>query len=173
MQFLLDAFLFFLPAGLANMSPVFGAYIPWVRRWKTPIDLGRTYRGKRVLGDNKTWRGLVLGTLVGGLTSLIISSFIPNSAEPWYIFLVGCSLGFGALFGDAVESFFKRQKGVEPGKSWFPFDQTDYIIGGLLFAYPLTLIPLLLMVAILVLYFGLHIITSYIGYLLGLKRTPI
>jgi CDP-2,3-bis-(O-geranylgeranyl)-sn-glycerol synthase len=174
MEFLLDAFLFFLPAGIANMSPVFATRIPWLRRWNTPMDFGAHFRGKRLLGANKTWRGLLFGTLMGGATSLVIHGALLSTGEaPLAIFLAGCALGFGALFGDAVESFLKRQQGIAAGRTWFPFDQIDYIIGGLIFVYPITLLPLSLMAVILVLYFGLHLLTSYIGFLLGLKPRPI
>lgn len=174
MDFLLSAFLFFLPAGVANASPVFANRIPWLRRWKTPIDFGKSWQGKRIFGDNKTWRGFVFGTLMGGATCLLVSYyFVPNSSDAWYTFLIGAVLGAGALTGDAVESFFKRRQNVAPGKSWFPFDQIDYIIGGLAFVYPLTLVPIILMAGILILYFGLHLFASYLGYLMGLKKYPI
>lgn len=174
MDFIIAAFLFFLPAGVANASPVFANRIPWLRSWKTPLDFGKSWRGKRIFGANKTWRGWTFGTLMGGVTSLLVNYFyIPNAYDARYIFLVGAVLGAGALTGDAVESFLKRQRGVPPGKSWFPFDQIDYIIGGLIFVYPLTLIPLILMTAILILYFGLHLLVSYIGYLTGFKSHPI
>ncbi|MBA3758688.1 CDP-archaeol synthase [Candidatus Saccharibacteria bacterium] len=174
MEFLISAFLFFLPAGVANATPVFANRIPWLRRWKTPLDLGKSWRGIRLMGDNKTWRGLISGTVMGGVTSLLTSYFfIPNSGDPLFIFLVGAALGAGALTGDAVESFVKRRRGVMPGKSWFPFDQTDYIIGGLVFVYPLTFIPFILMIAILLLYFGLHLLVGYLGFLLGFKQHPI
>lgn len=174
MDFLIVAFLFFLPAGIANAAPVFATRIPWIRRYDIPMDLGKHWNGKRILGDNKTWRGFIFGTVMGGVTSLLISYFlIPNSADAWYTFLVGAALGGGALTGDAIESFFKRQRGIPSGKSWFPFDQIDYIIGGLLFVYPLTLIPLILMAGILLLYFGLHLLVSYLGYLTGFKKHPI
>jgi CDP-2,3-bis-(O-geranylgeranyl)-sn-glycerol synthase len=174
MDFLISAFLFFLPAGVANASPVFANRIPWAKEWQAPMDFGKSWRGKRIFGANKTWRGFIFGTFCGGATSLVISYLlIPNSADAWYTFLIGLALGAGALTGDAVESFFKRQRGVPPGVSWFPFDQIDYIIGGLVFVYPLTLIPFVLMFGILILYFGLHLLVAYIGYLLGFKKTPI
>lgn len=174
MDFILNAFLFFLPAGVANASPVIANRIPWLNLWKTPIDFGKSWRGKRIFGDNKTWRGFVFGTLMGGATCLLVSYyFVPNSSDAWYIFLVGTALGAGALTGDAVESFFKRRRDVAPGKSWFPFDQIDYIIGGLAFVYPLTLVPIILMLGILILYFGLHLFFSYLAYLMGLKKYPI
>lgn len=174
MEFLIQAFLFFLPAGVSNASPLFANITPWIRRFDNPMDFGKHYRGKRIFGPNKTWRGLIFGTIMGGVTSLLISYYlVPNSADARYTFLVGAALGCGALVGDAVESFFKRQRGVAAGTSWFPFDQTDYIIGGLVFVYPFTLIPLILMVGIFILFFGLHLLFSYFGYLVGFKKTPI
>lgn len=174
MDFLLQSFLFFLPAGIANFTPLFAVRTPYLKQLNAPMDFGKSYRGKRVFGPNKTWRGLISGTIMGGVTSLLISYFlIPNSSDAWYTFLVGAALGAGALTGDAVESFFKRQRGIAAGKSWFPFDQIDYIIGGLAFVYPLTLVPLILMGGILVLYFGLHLLFSYIAYLIGFKQSPI
>jgi CDP-2,3-bis-(O-geranylgeranyl)-sn-glycerol synthase len=61
----LQVLYFFLPAYLANMSPVligrrFGALA-------IPIDGGRTLWGKRILGDHKTWRGLLAGIVAGTL----------------------------------------------------------------------------------------------------------
>lgn len=174
MDYLLNAFLFFLPAGIANASPVFATRIPLLKLFNTPLDFGRSWRGQRIFGNNKTWRGLLFGTLMGGVTSLLVSYFlIPNSADAWYTFLIGAALGAGALTGDAVESFLKRRRGIPAGVSWFPFDQIDYIIGGLVFVYPLTFIPVILMTGILILYFGLHLLVSYLGYLTGFKSTPI
>lgn len=177
MNLLLIAFLFFLPAGIANMVPMLAARLPLLKKWNTPLDFGRTYKGKRIFGTNKTCRGLVFGTLAGGLTAVLLQSFILQYgiAAISLSFAAGSLMGFGALLGDAVESFIKRQKGIEPGASWFPFDQIDYIIGGLLFVYPITFTLLLpaLVAAILVIYFGLHIAASYVGYLMGLKARPI
>ncbi len=174
MNLLVEAFLFFLPAGIANMAPIFATRIPLLKQWSTPIDFGRQYRARRILGDNKTWRGLLFGTLVGGLSCIFIQSVIASSQLGlWNLFLTGCLLGAGALLGDAFESFIKRQRGIDPGKSWFPFDQTDYIIGGLLLAYPVTRVSIAIIVVVLLLYFGLHLLVSYIGYLLRFKQSPI
>ena len=174
MDFLLKAFLFFLPAGIANMTPIFAARLPLLRGWNTPLDFGARFQGKRIFGANKTWRGLISGTVMGGLTSLSVETFVaPSTTQPGYVLLAGCLMGFGALFGDAAESFLKRRRGIPPGRSWFPFDQIDYVIGGLLFVDPLTLLPVLLMTVIVIIYVGLHLLASYIGYLMGLKPRPI
>lgn len=167
------ALLFFLPAGIANMSPVLINKIPYVNQWRTPLDLGKSYKGKRILGDNKTWRGLIFGTLIGGISAVIISKLNANTIGTLDPFWAGCVLGAGALLGDAIESFFKRLRGVKPGQLWFPFDQIDYIIGGLLAIYLFMPLPFWVMVTVFVVYFGLHILIAYVGYLLGLKKTPI
>ncbi len=179
---ILTAIVFFIPAGLANASPVFANKIPGFNRWQTPLDFGKSYRGKRILGDNKTWRGLLGGVIVGSLTGGLIYAVNPNFINQLKIvplapfvdtLVIGGMLGFGALVGDAVESFFKRQAGVAPGKSWFPFDQVDYIIGGLVFTIPLVQLTPLGYVWIFIVWFSMHLVVSYIGYLLHFKDTPI
>lgn len=168
------AFLIFLPAGAANATPVFANKIPILRNWKTPLDFGMSWRGKRILGNNKSWRGLVTGVLIGILFGIFISN--PLLSLGGYVEMpvaLMAMLGFGALVGDAVESFFKRRLNRPPGVSWFPFDQIDYIIGGLLFSLPFGAWDLGLAVAVFIIYFGLHLTCAYIAYLLGLKDKPI
>lgn len=155
------------------MAPVFSSKIPYVRDWKAPLDFGKSYRGQRIFGKNKTWRGLISGVLLGTLTGYLLSQTYFTDYNSVLFTLLAASMSFGALAGDAIESFFKRQRQIPAGKPWFPFDQTDYIIGGLLFTLPVTLIPLWVGAWVLILYFGLHLISSYIGYLLGLKELPI
>lgn len=169
----LAALLFFLPAGIANMSPVIINKIPVINEWNTPLDFGKSFRGKRILGDNKRWRGLVFGTLLGGLTGLLVGALNHNTVGTIHPFWAGCILGAGALLGDALESFCKRQRGVKPGQPWFPFDQIDYIIGGLLAIYLFMQPQIWVMLTIFVVYFGLHLLLAYIGFLLGFKKTPI
>lgn len=168
------AFWFFLPAGVANMSPILAARLPILRNWNTPIDIGQSYRGKRLFGANKTWRGLLFGAVTGAIIGLIQYRIITSSAESTgFIIVVTAALGFGAMVGDTIESFFKRQVGVQPGARWFPFDQIDYIIGGLLFAMLFVSVSPADIVRIFLLYFGLHLVMSYIGYLIGVKKTPL
>jgi hypothetical protein len=178
---LLFAVWFFLPAGAANATPVFINKIPLLRNWKTPLDCGKTLNGKRLFGANKTWRGLIFGTLVGALTGLLIYGIYPTSANELNfttngglrMFCLGALLGAGALLGDALESMAKRQLGVQPGESWFPFDQLDYIFGGIVFSSVLYVLQPYQSLAIIAVYFGLHLVVSYLGFLLNLKDKPI
>lgn len=168
------AFWFFLPAGIANFSPLFASRIPVIKDWNKPIDFGKRFRGKPIFGKNKTWRGLIFGAIVAGFVGFIQYRFITYSVESTSFILATTALmGFGALVGDAVESFFKRQIGIKPGEKWLPFDQLDYIIGGLIAVSPFISLAWGDIIRIVILYFGLHIVVGYIGYLIGFKKTPI
>ncbi len=171
-----EIFWFFLPAGIANMAPVFAVRLPGLRHWNTPLDFGKSFRGRRIFGDNKTWRGMVFGVVCAILFGLLQYRGIAYSAESTsFIIVASGMLGLGALVGDALASFFKRQRDIPAGQAWIPVDQTDYIIGGLLFVYPLIPNQLTSTVALatIALYMLLHVVFSYIGYLLGLKKQPI
>ncbi|MEI7682862.1 MAG: CDP-archaeol synthase [Candidatus Saccharibacteria bacterium] len=169
----LTALVFFLPAGVANATPVLANKIPLLKSWNTPIDFGASRHGKRLLGNNKTWRGMLSASLAAGITALLLSPIVDYDRSLVVTFGFGFLMGFGALFGDAVESFIKRQRGIAAGKSWFPFDQIDYIIGGLVFLAPVAHLSSGEMALIFIVYFALHLLTAYAAYLLGLKDRPI
>jgi CDP-2,3-bis-(O-geranylgeranyl)-sn-glycerol synthase len=170
----ISALLLFLPAGVANAVPVLVKKIPVLDKLKAPIDGGMSFRGKRLLGANKTWRGLVSGTLVSGFIAwLLYPNISIDTGSTLNGVALGCAIGFGALLGDAVESFFKRQKEIPSGSSWLLFDQLDYVMGALLFSLPFVRLAGIDYLLVILTYFVLHFIVSYIGYLLGLKDKPI
>lgn len=166
------AYIFFLPAGLANAAPVIANRIPVLNRWTTPLDFGMKYRGQPIFGANKSWRGVLSGVLVGMLLGVLFFPWL-GALDHVNHAILGGALGLGALIGDAVESFLKRRFGVKPGESWFPFDQIDYILGGLLFSLPFIRLRPVEYGVIAILYFCLHLAGSYVGYLLHLKSKPI
>jgi CDP-2,3-bis-(O-geranylgeranyl)-sn-glycerol synthase len=181
---ILFALWFFAPAGASNGSPVFANKIPILSKLGMPVDGGKTFRGKRIFGDHKTVRGFVVGTLTGlaiaALQMILSANFswvtdISGSVDysnPT-ILLMGAMMGFGALAGDSIKSFFKRQFSVPSGQSWFPFDQIDYIIGGILFSLPFVLLPLTTYIVIAVIWFLIHPVATLVGWLLKLKDSPI
>ena len=171
--------LFFVPAGISNSIPPVAKKIPFLREWKTPIDLGMEIRGKRMLGQNKTWRGLLLGSIGGGFTALLLYPFLVSrnstilTVSHESFFVIGFLLGAGALLGDSVESFFKRQLGKPSGSSWLFFDQLDYIVGAILFSLPFVRFSIAQYAVMVVTYFSLHILISYISFKMGIKEQPI
>ncbi len=121
-----------MPAYLANTIAV-------LTGGKYPIDQGKTLAdGNRILGDGKTWSGLVGGTLGGvaiGYTQLnfgnsFIESIVNNLPEdlwgdsPFIIFFL---LSFGALFGDMSASFFKRRSNLKRGDKSPLMDMFDFV----------------------------------------------
>jgi len=175
---------FFLPAALANASPIGMAALPVARNWNAPVDFGKTFRGKPLLGPHKTWRGIITGmvvaTIVLWLQQLAVRHFgwaasagrgIPYESLP--TLLLGPAFGLGALFGDAVKSFFKRQRGTASGDTWIPFDQLDYVIGGVVFSLPFVTLRFAVYVWIFIIWFGFHFAASWFGWKVGLKSQPI
>ena len=118
------------------MMPIFAARWPIIKNWEFPMDFGLSFRGKRVFGSHKTIRGLVIGILFATLTLWLQQLAYGHSSwvQSWVThvdystlptLILGPLFALGALLGDAIESFFKRQRGVAPGEGWFPFDQVD------------------------------------------------
>ncbi|MDZ7262820.1 MAG: CDP-archaeol synthase [candidate division KSB1 bacterium] len=158
---LLSTFILFAPGMFANTLAGLSRYIKPLTPLGFPVDGGLTFRGKPLLGQNKTFRGLLAGTLMGGLLGIVCTSFG-----------IGLLQGFGALLGDALGSFIKRQLNYAPGQRFPVLDQIDYV--------PTLLLATALFVPVtwgqVVCLFFLatvgQISFSYFGYKLGLKDVP-
>ena len=180
---LLFVFWFFGPAGLSNLGAFLASKIPFLKPFNQPVDFGLTFRNKRVLGSHKTIRGFIAGIIVGILTVYFevflyqnfswVRAIVPIDYTTVNPVLLGFLLGFGALAGDAVKSFFKRQKNVPPGKSWVPFDQIDYIVGGVLFSALYIQLSLWHYLLLFVLYLLLHPFNTILGYFVKLRKEPL
>jgi CDP-2,3-bis-(O-geranylgeranyl)-sn-glycerol synthase len=176
---ILQALYFFLPAYLANMAPVFAqALFP---KYNMPIDGGKTFRGRRVLGDHKTWRGLIAGIVVGMIVVMLQAGVLSYELfeslsildyQNYNLFVLGVLFGGGALVGDAVKSFFKRQIGKKSGEQWIGFDQLDFVVGGLFFVGLVYVPQAEIVLILLVITPLLHWVTNVVGYTLGLKEVP-
>jgi CDP-2,3-bis-(O-geranylgeranyl)-sn-glycerol synthase len=174
---------FFLPAGLANMTPIFAAKLPVLRRLNFPLDCYFTFRGRRIFGSHKTVRGFISGVIVGILTVYLqvflyttvplLKTFISVNYSAIDPLLLGLLASSGALAGDAVRSFFKRQMDIAPGKGWFPFDQFDYVIGGIVFTACYIRLTILQYLLLFVIWFFIHPLATLVGYWLKLKNSPI
>lgn len=104
-----------------------------------PMDLGRTWRGQRVLGDGKTWRGFFGGAFVGmavGLVQVAIAAGVGSTDHggfgQWPDLLGPLALlAFGALLGDAAGSFVKRRLRIKRGAKAPVLDQYNFVVGAL------------------------------------------
>ena len=154
-EIIIQAFWLIIPAYIANASAL-------LIGGGKPIDFGRTYKdGRRLLGDGKTWRGLLVGTFIGVTAGFGLSVaakyaalynfpiYLSDFTGFPYMIPILFSICFGALLGDIIESFFKRRVGKNRGEDWIPFDQLDFIIGVLVVTF---LMSSLLMITGLVAY---------------------
>ena len=165
----------FLPGYFANGSPPFWAKI--FPRWNTPVDFEKSWNGKRLLGDNKTVRGVVMGTLLGGvvfiiqkyvLVSVIATPSLPYVSLPWWY---GLLFSLGVIFvGDCGKSLVKRRLGIAPGKSWLLFDQLDYTLGAFLLSFWLFWPGWAGFLILLLFNAALSLSFHVIGYLLHLNK---
>lgn len=169
---------FLTPAMTANGSAVLAKKVKGRLRGGdaplTPIDGGRMWRGKRILGSNKTWEGLFLGSLVGTLAGMFLAVIAWLGIGWRYSLLLAASAPYSslaALVGDVVSSFYKRRRGLRPGEPLPVCDQLDFYMFAVivlwLLGVPMTLADVLL-AALLV--YGLHILTNCLAWEAGLKN---
>jgi len=171
---ILRALLLFLPAMVANASPVL--IVGKIVKNGHPIDLGYILKdGRRLFGEGKTWEGLISGIITSSLVGLSYAKYTTNN----YWIMYGIVVGLGALLGDLLNSFVKRRLGKGRGDPFPPFDQITFIIGAFIMikvsgiealtGIYLNSTDLLIGVAIAGI---LHPVSNYIAYKLGLKSVP-
>ncbi len=167
---ILFALWFFLPVGIGNCAPIFAKALPGLKQWSYPLDCYLTFGGKRIFGDHKTVRGLVVGIITSIVVVYVQQYFYETSLNP---LVFGFLAGFGAIGGDSVKSFFKRQRGIAEGRRWFPFDQLDYIFGAIATTFFYVRLSFFDYVVIVFVWFFLHLVFSALGFLVGLKPRPL
>lgn len=171
-EIIISAVWLMLPAYIANPTAVvFGG--------GRPIDLGKNwFDGKRVLGDGKTFRGLIGGTACGILAGFLQIYLSPLLGMINFTTSAVITLSFGALLGDIVKSFFKRRSGFKRGAKLPLVDQLDFVVGAWILTYlfdpqwftgnftPLIIITVLILTPVI------HRLTNIIGYKIRLKKEP-
>lgn len=173
-----QALFYAVPIFAANMAPVLVKGLPLFAQ---PIDGGRLWRGQPILGSHKTWRGLLAGCLAA-VAFIYIQAALVAQTQATHLALIdyqqpslwvlGLLMGFGALAGDALKSFFKRRIGKASGQPWVPFDQLDFIIGALLTSAFMVVPSLSVVIYLLVFTPIAHVAVNAAAYGLGLKEVP-
>ena len=169
MAFIGHIYFLILPAIIGGVLNMVFVKLPILRSWQIPMDGGKTLRdGKRLFGDNKTWKGF-FGMIV--FSALAALAFWRQAfALP---FLCGAWVGLAYVLFELPNSFIKRRLNREQGKNGGIvqtfFDQADSVIGYILFLpliYPLTLAEA---AGILVIATATHYVFNVLLYLLKLR----
>ena len=171
-----------IPALAANSTAVlFGG--------GTPIDFGKVFfDGKRILGNGKTWRGLIGGGAAAasiGMLQQILSCYIKIPYLPVFSMVPAEAIGiplvlaYGALIGDSTGSFIKRRLGIGRGQKAYLLDQMTFLIVSLLFVaigYHSFFVQYFWNVPAMAMLFIitplLHRVVNIIGYKMGYKDVP-
>lgn len=142
----------------------------FLRTLARPIDAGARFRGRRLFGDNKTYRGIVVVAIGTGLGYLAYGRFP---------FGFGLLVGTAAMAAELPNSFLKRQLDVEPGRQatgltgaiFHVLDQIDVTAGAwLVLALRVSPTPALVF-ASLAFVFVTHQAITVAGYALGMRAT--
>jgi CDP-2,3-bis-(O-geranylgeranyl)-sn-glycerol synthase len=168
---IVEALIFIFPAYCANAAPV-------IAGGGQPMDFGKNFfDGKRVFGENKTFRGFFFGLAIGILVG-IAESFVFRYPFPFSALFTVLS-PLGALCGDLAGAFLKRRLGIAPGDLLPIIDQVDFVIGALLFSLPLAIAYRELAmaywelaIAVLIITPPVHLLTNFLAYKLKLKKNP-
>jgi CDP-2,3-bis-(O-geranylgeranyl)-sn-glycerol synthase len=165
--------LFILPAYIANSTPViFGGGMP--------VDFRKKFiDGERILGDGKTWRGLLAGAFFGSLTGFVESQLCSSGSLSQVLCLnflpLGIMLSLGTMLGDLAGSFVKRRMRINRGQPSLILDQLAFLIFALLFSIPYVpagFFALDSLAFLFVLTYLLHVATNILANRLGLKKVP-
>ena len=166
---LLQSFWFIAPAYAANGFPP-------LMRGKMPIDDRRKWRGQRLLGNGKTWEGLLGGIIFGvfiGSLQIFGQYYLPAElglAEMTFpiIFL----LTFGTMAGDVGGSFVKRRMHMKRGDRALFLDQLGFLLMAFLFVWHAYIPNLDVMIVLVMLTPIIHWLSNVLGYWIKVKRNP-
>ena len=182
-----------LPVILAGIFNMVFVKLPVLDSLKIPMDGGKILSdGKRLWGDHKTWKGF-FGMIV--LTALFMFMFdvlyrhvewartlslIPYGEfpNPVFSFIWGAIWGFGYVFFELPNSYIKRRIDISPGKQgsgiigkvFTVIDQTDSVIGCVIFMMVFYVPAFKDAIAIIILATLFHYIINILLYLVGLKK---
>ena len=154
---------------------------------KRPLDLGATVGGKRVFGDNKTWRGALI-MLAGVVAAAALLSLWPwywhklpdaiQDAGPW---LYGVLLGLGVVVGELPNSFIKRRLNIPPGtQRQGPaglvislYDQADFVLAIWVLLLPIWTMSVAQAAIAFAVVAAVHMAINVVGYAVGARTSPI
>jgi CDP-2,3-bis-(O-geranylgeranyl)-sn-glycerol synthase len=132
-----------LIAGLVHVAVITRDIAP---AFAKPIDAGRRWRGRPLLGRNKTWRGFVVMPAAAAITiaaqqalaarSPHLAALAPLRRGAPPAWTVGAICGAAYVLAELPNSFVKRSLGITPGTTaeraravQYVVDQLDSVVG--------------------------------------------
>lgn len=183
---MLQMLIFAIPVTLAAILHMIAVRFNLFATLKIPLDFGKTYRGHRIFGDSKTYRGVVLMMLLSILGVYFLQGLcrlFPSMAELNILhfdrypgFLLGTLFGLGYTLAELPNSFFKRQAGIQEGKRGnllnILLDQLDSVLGCLLLLFPFSDMTWAFVGYGCLFFLGMHLFFNFVLYLVGVRKNP-
>jgi hypothetical protein len=152
---------------------------------KRPLDGGATIGGRRVFGDNKTWRGAIFMVAGPALAALALTRWpafrdaLPDAVADAPPLLWGALVGLGVVVGELPNSFLKRRLGIAPGTqrrggagiALIVLDQADLVPGVWLCLAPVYVLPVLTALVAFAAVTAVHLLINVIGYAIGARSS--
>jgi hypothetical protein len=175
------------------MSAAGIVHVVWLRsaaaqRFTQPIDMGRTFRARRVFGENKMLRGFLIMPPAASITFALLGAAREHfpawlaqgiwALQPAQFAVLGFACGLAFMAAELPNSFVKRQLDVVPGQPpsapplralFFVIDRCDSVLGVLIVASLLVPIHALTWLWVLLLGPCLHALFSILLHRLGVK----
>jgi CDP-archaeol synthase len=168
----------------------------WLPSLAVPLDGGRSFRGERIFGDNKTWRGVVvmvtLGAAAGALQGALLGGYCVSLSSLQDVALLSPTplgyalqyavvqtlMGVGYVLGELPNSFLKRRLSIAPGKTgssvigkmFFFVDQADSVVVGLLMGAAVFPFGWRLTLAAIAVLTGVHLLLNALLFVVGVRK---
>ena len=173
MRSLAHALVLSLPLVISGGLHMMVVRFDWLQVLKIPIQA-------KLLGPNKTWRGVIVMALTTALGAWLTSLVWPDAFGSWNPLVLGALLGLAYAVAELPNSYVKRRLGIAPGKrpaqnrAWFAFaDQADSAVACALvygWALQLSAMTILLLIAVGP---AVHLVVNYSLYLMRLRKEPL
>ena len=182
------------PAILSGILNMIWCKTGLLKSLKKPMDMGRNFTdGRRIFGDNKTWKGflgyLVFNTIFSVIWGLLCSIagidhlnffYVDHDNTLLFNILTGFLIGCGYALFELPNSFLKRRLDITPGKTisgfwkfFFVFlDQADSVFGCALVVWLFYDLGIVLYLAYVLVGALTHIILNVLLYLAKLRKNP-
>jgi CDP-2,3-bis-(O-geranylgeranyl)-sn-glycerol synthase len=152
-----------------------------------PIDGGLELRGRRLFGDNKTWRGALVMFTGAFAATAGLSRFrwfrdrLPEDVAAAPVPVYGALLGLGVVAGELPTSFVKRQLGIAPGRRapatlaplFSLYDQGDIVLGSAVTLRPVWRPTARELAGAFGAVSAVHFVFNIVGYAIGARDTAI
>lgn len=193
MTVLIEMYITLIPVILAGILNMVWVKLPYMYSWTRPMDNNKCFAdGKRIFGDNKTWKGFI-GMIVFAIIATIIWGFVcdklqylnahnylyrNNDNSLSYNAGIGFLLGLSYAIFELPNSFLKRRMNIIPGKTsdglkcilFVLLDQADSIFGCVLVILVVYKMSIKFYVVYVCLGVMTHIVINMLLYLAKLRK---